>query len=161
MDEITAILEHVTGEVRKKFQEMSDGGSIKDSILAFVHAVDWTEPWILALICAHMLLFFVAIFTRRRNNLQFVLFFTILATIYFAETINKLAGKHWKQFSRQHYFDPQGVFISVIFSGPLILISLILLVNSLYNLTQLIIEVKRAELRVRSKQQAAEDKKVK
>lgn len=49
MDEITAILEHVTGEVRKKFQEMSDGGSIKDSILAFVHAVDWTvrQPQVL------------------------------------------------------------------------------------------------------------------
>jgi hypothetical protein len=52
-----------------------------------------------------------------------------VAAIYFAETINKLAANNWKHFSRQHYFDPQGVFISVVFSGPLIIISLILLVS--------------------------------
>lgn len=60
-----------------------------------------------------------------------------MAAIYFAETINKLAANNWKHFSRQHYFDPQGVFISVVFSGPLIIISLILLVSFKSNILSL------------------------
>ena len=27
--------------------------------------------------------------------------------VYFAERINQLAGKHWRSFAKQNYFDPQ------------------------------------------------------
>jgi hypothetical protein len=51
MDEFMAIFEKATGEVRTKFQEMTDGGSIKESILGFLHAVDWTVRILTTLEC--------------------------------------------------------------------------------------------------------------
>ncbi len=48
---------------------------------------------------------------------------------YFAETLNTLAREHWELFSTQQYFDKTGVFTSLVFSAPLILIALVILVR--------------------------------
>lgn len=42
IDEFTAILEDFMSQIREKIKEVSDGKSIKDSVLGFLHAVDWT-----------------------------------------------------------------------------------------------------------------------
>ncbi|KAH0910874.1 hypothetical protein HID58_034195 [Brassica napus] len=34
--------------------------------------------------------------------------------VYFAESLNRLLRKNWKSFSTQNYFDPHGVFVSVL-----------------------------------------------
>jgi Transmembrane protein 18 len=47
-----------------------------------------------------------------------------------AERINSFLGKNWKSFSSQNYFDPNGLFISVLWSGPLILITILIVVCS-------------------------------
>jgi hypothetical protein len=54
--------------------------------------------------------------------------FTVLLC-YFAETLNTLAREHWELFSTQQYFDKTGVFTSLVFSAPLILIALVILVR--------------------------------
>jgi transmembrane protein 18 len=41
-----------------------------------------------------------------------------------AEKMNRYLGEHWRSFASQNYFDRSGVFISVIWSGPLIFISI-------------------------------------
>lgn len=47
-----------------------------------------------------------------------------------AESINSFLGKNWKSFSSQNYFDPNGLFISVLWSGPLLLITILIVVCS-------------------------------
>lgn len=49
--------------------------------------------------------------------------------VYFSESLNELAARHWSSFSRQQYFDSQGLFISVVFSVPLLLNCMILVVR--------------------------------
>ncbi|KVH99976.1 Transmembrane protein 18 [Cynara cardunculus var. scolymus] len=54
-------------------------------------------------------------------------------------------------YSGQNYFDRHGVFLSVLWSGPLLVFSMIILVNTLFSLCQLIVKWKRAELRHRAR----------
>jgi transmembrane protein 18 len=46
-----------------------------------------------------------------------------------AEKINKYLGEHWSNFANRNYFDRAGVFISVVWSGPLIFVSIISVVS--------------------------------
>ncbi|KAJ6291531.1 hypothetical protein OIU76_023581 [Salix suchowensis] len=43
-------------------------------------------------------------------------------------------GDCWRSFASQNYFDPHGVFLSVVWSGPLLIIATIILINSLFSL---------------------------
>jgi len=51
-----------------------------------------------------------------------------VAGVYFAENLNRELRKNWKSFSTQNYFDSNGVFLSTLWSGPLLVIAMIILV---------------------------------
>lgn len=55
--------------------------------------------------------------------------FYAVAGVYLAERLNSLLGENWKSFSTQNYFDPNGVFLSSVWSGPLLVIAIIILVS--------------------------------
>lgn len=98
--------------------------------------------------------------------------------VLLAERINGYLAFNWESFASQNYFDPHGVFIAVLWSGPLLLISMLIVVsvasslsstwaspppsllenpflspqvNTLLTLVKLIIQWKRAELRHRAR----------
>ncbi|CAJ1947888.1 unnamed protein product [Sphenostylis stenocarpa] len=127
-----------------------------DNFMGFIHAVDWKEPWIMGLVGFHAVLVLVTIISRKKTDFQMFLFLLTLAGVYLAETLNKFLGKNWKSFSGQNYFDPSGLFMSILWSGPLLIISMIILINTLVSLCYLIVKWKRAELRHRAR--AARDK---
>lgn len=54
---------------------------------------------------------------------------TSVTMVYFSESINELAASNWSSFSRQQYFDSQGFFISVVFSVPILLNCMVLVVS--------------------------------
>lgn len=54
-----------------------------------------------------------------------------VASVYAAEYINDLGARHWREFATQNYFDRTGVFISLMFSLPIILIALYIVVRVL------------------------------
>lgn len=147
MDQVASIMEGVTESLRKQFAEFKQQGGLFDPILAFVHAVDWTEPWMIALIAFHILLVVVMIATRKSGNTQAVLFFGCLMSVWSAERLNTLLLRNWRRFAGQPYFDSNGVFISTVWSGPLLLISTLILVNSMVTLMQMMVKWKRAELK--------------
>ncbi|EMS66608.1 hypothetical protein TRIUR3_06373 [Triticum urartu] len=72
--------------------------------------------------------------------------------VFLAEKLNTFLGQNWKSFSSQNYFDPQGLFISVMWSGPLLLITILILVNTLVTLCMLMVRWKRAELKHRARE---------
>ncbi|KAG4941510.1 hypothetical protein JHK87_045381 [Glycine soja] len=122
-----------------------------DNFIGFFHAIDWKEPWLMGLLGFHVVLLLVAIISRKKTNFQMFLFLLTLAGVYFAESLNRFLGKNWKSFSSQNYFDPRGLFMSVLWSGPLLVISMIILINTLFSLCYMIVRWKRAELRHRAR----------
>ena len=57
--------------------------------------------------------------------------YAAVSGIYLAERLNRLLGVHWQSFATQNYFDPHGLFLSVLWSGPLLIISMSILVSIL------------------------------
>lgn len=53
----------------------------------------------------------------------------IVLLVYFSESINELASENWRVFSRQQYFDSNGLFISVVFSIPILLNCMLMVVS--------------------------------
>ncbi|KQJ94779.1 transmembrane protein 18 [Brachypodium distachyon] len=123
-----------------------------DSFIGFFHAVDWKEPWLIGMISFHAILLLVTIISRRNINFQLILSALTFSGVFLAERLNTFLGQHWKSFSSQNYFDPQGLFISVMWSGPLLLITILILVNTLVTLCMLMVRWKRAELRHRARE---------
>ncbi|XP_027922793.1 transmembrane protein 18-like [Vigna unguiculata] len=109
------------------------------------------EPWLMGFVGFHVVLLLVVIISRKKTNFQMFLFLLTLVGVYLAERLNRIMGKNWKSFSGQNYFDPSGLFMSVLWSGPLLIISMIILINTLFSLCYLIVRWKRAELRNRAR----------
>ncbi|KAM7507632.1 hypothetical protein LguiA_018085 [Lonicera macranthoides] len=145
MDVMADLVEKFTAELRSGLQPAYE------NFMGFFHAIDWKEPWLMYLMAFHAVLLLVTIFSRKNINFQMFLFLLALAGVYLAERLNSFLGENWKSFAGQNYFDPQGVFLSVLWSGPLLVISIIILVNTLFSLCQLIVRWKRAELKHRAR----------
>eukprot|EP00277_Geminigera_cryophila_P042963 CAMPEP_0173081578 /NCGR_PEP_ID=MMETSP1102-20130122/17368_1 /TAXON_ID=49646 /ORGANISM="Geminigera sp., Strain Caron Lab Isolate" /LENGTH=238 /DNA_ID=CAMNT_0013956209 /DNA_START=18 /DNA_END=735 /DNA_ORIENTATION=- len=118
-----------------------------NNVKGFMQAIEWTEPWLIGVACLHLLLLIAALTTRNNTNVQMTLFVVIMGSVYLAERLNVLAAANWKSFATQNYFDTHGVFMSTLWSTPLLLIGVVMLFQSLYTSSSLLIQVKRRQLR--------------
>jgi hypothetical protein len=116
--------------------------------MGFYHAVAWKqEIWLLIwLSCLPILLLSVFLF-RKRFIIQGILFALMCALVISAEKMNSILAINWSQFSTQNYFDKRGVFASVVFAGPLLVILFIQVIVLLREAALLVVQVKRMELR--------------
>lgn len=55
--------------------------------------------------------------------------FLSVSVVYFSESINEYAALNWRTFSKQQYFDDNGLFISTVFSIPILLNCMLLIVS--------------------------------
>jgi hypothetical protein len=97
---------------------------------AFSSAVDWSESWIRSLVAFHLVMFALVILTRKNETAQTVLFSVVCLLTFMSERLNMYCAANWMQFSKQNYFDQHGVFAGIMYSGPLLVCGLILLVSS-------------------------------
>lgn len=68
---------------------------------------------------------------RSRPNAQLVCFLATCAAVWAAAPLNTLLAANWRRVGfTQDYFDTQGVFISIMYSAPLMLIAFVQLVSS-------------------------------
>lgn len=68
-------------------------------------------------------------------------------------TVNDYCARHWRELGMtQNYFDEYGIFVSLMISSPIILISLGILIHAVSNASSLLIKVKRKELEMKRKQ---------
>jgi hypothetical protein len=145
-------MEQMADLVQKFSAELRSGlGPAFDNFIGFFHAIDWKEGWLMCLMGFYAVLFLLTIFSRKNVNFQMCLFLLALAGVYFAENLNRFLGENWKSFAGQNYFDQNGVFLSAVWSGPLLVIAIIILVNTLFSLCNLIVRWKKAELRHRAR----------
>ncbi|XP_071450548.1 transmembrane protein 18 isoform X2 [Hetaerina americana] len=101
----------------------------------------------MGLIGFHIVITLMTLMTRDYGNFQVVLFFILLLLVYFSESINEIAARNWSLFSRQQYFDSKGMFISLVFSVPILLNCMIMVANWLWQSSQLMMRVKQVQLR--------------
>ncbi|XP_034477294.1 transmembrane protein 18 [Drosophila innubila] len=119
----------------------------------FILSIDWKDPWLIALILIHVLTTSTALLTRNNTNFQVFLFLVLLSVVYFSESINEYAALNWKTFSKQQYFDDNGLFISTVFSIPILLNCMLLIGTWLYNSTQMMATLKTAQLKERARRE--------
>ena len=71
----------------------------------------------------------------------------IAAVVRSAEWLNGLGAVHWENFASQNYFDKGGIFIGIMLCGPLLLDCMMMLVMFVAEASQLLVNVKREELK--------------
>ncbi|KAI3826214.1 hypothetical protein L1987_00259 [Smallanthus sonchifolius] len=145
LDQMQEIVEKISSELRIGMQPAMD------NFIGFFHAIDWKEPWLVGLMVFHFMVLVTIVTSRKNINFQMYLFLLSLAGVYLAERLNTVLCDNWKSFAGQNYFDHHGVFLSVLWSGPLLVFATIILVNTLFSLCHLIVKWKRAELKHRAR----------
>ncbi|XP_053594097.1 transmembrane protein 18 [Microplitis demolitor] len=122
-----------------------------DGVWPFLQSIEWKDPWLAILLAFHIAVTMTALMTRNHANFQIILFLILLLLVYFSESINEVAASKWMLFSKQQYFDSNGLFISIVFSVPILLNCMIMVASWLYQSSQLTTNLKRAQLRQRAK----------
>ena len=112
----------------------------------FYHAVDWREPFFTYLLGFHVTVALLAVATRRSFGAQVSLMLFIAIAVLSAERVNAVLRQHFRSFTKQNYFDKHGVFMSVVFSVPLLIVLGFQLFSALFGASTLLVKVKRAEL---------------
>ncbi|CAD7076668.1 unnamed protein product [Hermetia illucens] len=127
---------------------------IKD-FSTYLASIEWKDPWLIVLVSMHLLTTATAVLTRNHGTFQIVLFLVLLSLVYFSESINEYAAANWRLFSRQQYFDSNGLFISTVFSVPILLNCMLLIGTWLYNSTQIMAKLKVAQLKQKLRQESS------
>ena len=118
-----------------------------DALAAFIAAVDWRQPPLLALAALHLTLLATAIALRRHYMLQFALIAICWAAVLCSERLNDYCRQHSHQVGLPaSYFDANGVFVSAVWSAPLAAVAFVALLCLLYDASSLLIVVKRKQL---------------
>lgn len=137
------VIQHIKSDLKNKYDEMFP---------KWYEAVSWTEPFILMLAGVHLLLLTFVILLRRHYRCQWILFILILLGLYFVENINSYGRDHWESLGiSQNYFDTNGVFCIIFIAGPLLGIGFMQVVMNLFLMSDMIVQVKRMELRRKDK----------
>ena len=129
---------------------------------AFRSAINWSEKFIIGLICFQIVMFLLCFFISRKDRgvtPRVCLLVFIAIVVRSAEWLNEQGAKHWEQFATQDYFDKRGIFIGIMLSGPLLLDSLMMLIYFMMEASTLLIQVKRNEFKKRPKKKKEEKKK--
>jgi hypothetical protein len=119
-------------------------------------SIDWQEPWLWLLIGFHIACSLVTTITVMYNkyNVQIGLFIIFLSLVYCAEYINEWASVNYRLFAQQQYFDEKGMFISLLFSTPLLINCFVVILHWMLSSIQTMVKLKRAKIREQQKQAA-------
>lgn len=134
-------------DAKTTFGSTSSGASASpwrsavDVWVGFFHAIDWTETWLRALLASHAVLLSIVLIYRKSERVQGVLFCACTTVVLAAERLNALGNARWESFASQNYFDKRGRFISVVLSTPLLVVTIVILINFLAIMTGMMVEV--------------------
>ncbi len=90
---------------------------------------------------------------------RIIVMLTIAGIVKGSERLNDWASRNWEQFATQDYFDKNGVFMTTMVCGPLLLDSLIMLFKYLREASQLLVQVKTAQIKQKRQKEKRRAKK--
>ncbi|XP_051516170.1 transmembrane protein 18-like [Myxocyprinus asiaticus] len=117
------------------------------SAWTFLQSVDWSEPWLMGLLAFHVLCFAFTILSCKYYRLQICHFLLMVAMVYSAEYLNELAAMNWRSFSKFQYFDSKGMFISLVYSVPLLINTVIIVAVWVWRTFSTMTEMKTLQLK--------------
>ncbi|KAM3861245.1 transmembrane protein 18 [Diretmus argenteus] len=123
------------------------------SIWTFLMSVQWSEPWLIGLLLFHVLCFCSTLLTCRFYRAQVCQFLVMVAMVYTAEYLNELAAMNWRSFSNFQYFDSKGMFISLVYSIPLLFNTIIIVVVWVYRTFSTMTELKTLQLKRKARRE--------
>ncbi|CAD7700339.1 unnamed protein product [Ostreobium quekettii] len=156
MDALLEPLEALMADIREKWSELSGEQGILESLTEFAKAIDWTEPLVVSLLSFHAVLLLLVVAMRKNGSFQAAVFFLGVSIVFCAESLNKWMAANWRTFARQPYFDPNGIFMSTMLSGPIMLVLFLQLINYLWEASSLLVSLKRRQLMHQACQRRAE-----
>eukprot|EP00547_Thalassionema_nitzschioides_P002876 CAMPEP_0194200522 /NCGR_PEP_ID=MMETSP0156-20130528/1090_1 /TAXON_ID=33649 /ORGANISM="Thalassionema nitzschioides, Strain L26-B" /LENGTH=235 /DNA_ID=CAMNT_0038925529 /DNA_START=90 /DNA_END=797 /DNA_ORIENTATION=- len=121
-----------------------------EHLSAFSSAITWSEPFILYLIAFQVFMFFLCLWVSRKGFAmvpRLVLMSFVAIIVRCAEILNGYGARNWESIATQNYFDRSGIFIGIFFCGPLLLDCFIVLTLLIREASQLLVEVKKMELK--------------
>ncbi|KAI9482814.1 MAG: transmembrane protein 18-domain-containing protein [Benjaminiella poitrasii] len=136
-------LNNVLSAIRSELHNADLIGSHLGQTIAFLKAIDWTQPWILCILGFHTICFIVSILLRNKHNWLSIYFFILLGFAALTQPLNNLGMKHWNGA----YFDTSGLFIVCVYSFPLILNCLFTLIWILKATISMLIQTKTLQLK--------------
>ncbi|XP_033846629.1 transmembrane protein 18 [Periophthalmus magnuspinnatus] len=126
------------------------------SIWTFLLSVQWSEPWLIGLVSFHFVCLFVTLVTCKFYKAQICHFLLMAGLVYSAEYLNELAAMNWRSFSNFQYFDSKGMFISLVFSIPLLMNTVIIVMVWVYRTFSTMTELKTLQLKKKMHRQKRE-----
>eukprot|EP00980_Cylindrotheca_fusiformis_P010099 scaffold2243_cov122-Cylindrotheca_fusiformis.AAC.15 len=145
---LEGMADSVIGDIMKN--QASGPSSLWEHFQAFKSAITWSETFIQCLVAFQVFMFFSSLWVSRKDGsltTRVVLMVFIGTLVRSAEWLNDLGSKNWQKFSTQNYFDRRGIFFAVMVCGPLLLDCLMMLLLFVKEAGQLLVEVKRGEIR--------------
>jgi lysylphosphatidylglycerol synthetase-like protein (DUF2156 family) len=129
----------------------------------FAKAVDWSEPVFLYLAAFHVAAWVLA-FTvmNRTSNTQIAMLVLCVGAVLAAQFLNAWGAEYHKLIfvdDKVQYFDPSGIFISAVWSAPLLVLAFVLQVKLFLGAAVLMAKLKARELRGKPAQRAVEEAK--
>lgn len=103
-----------------------------DVLSDFIQSVTWREPFILALLGTHVVLWVFAVHARRSDVAQFILVAMLCGIALNARRLNAFGKANWDRFATQDYFDSNGTFLLIFVLGPFVLLANFIVVRVLF-----------------------------
>lgn len=138
---------------------------MKENFDAFRSAITWSEPFILSIIAFQIVMILCSFIVTRHCGIKSRLFLLsfMACVVRSAEWCNNYGSRYWGKFATQNYFDEKGIFISLMLSAPLLIMTFFMLISFLREASGLLVEVKKHEMKqkknAKGKKRRKQDKK--
>ena len=148
---LEGIADHVMGDIMSRQVGPS---TPREQFYAFQAAITWSESFVVSLLLFQVTIFLICIWASRTSRgltPRLIVMALIAVIVRSAETLNGIGARHWELFATQNYFDKRGIFVGIMLCGPLLLDSFFMLVCFVYEASQLLVHVKKEEIRRKKK----------